>query len=190
MDAKRIAALDGNVSRTWNRKNHYLTAMRSPWYQLITRLQDTITHASADFWRRRGVRNLYLPITTSSISSPMGLGSDSLPVEIDLFGVRTYLADSMQFMLEYGCRLNPDGTYYIMPSFRGEAADSTHLCQFFHSEAEIAGNLDAMIDVVEEYLSHLATAFLQEAADDIRVFSGNLDHLEQMAKRRSSPSAV
>lgn len=47
---------------------------------------------------------MHLPITTGSISSPMGLGSDSIPVKIQLGGRDTYLADSMQFALEYGCR--------------------------------------------------------------------------------------
>ena len=43
-------------------------------------------------------------LITGSISSPMGLGSDSLPVKINLNGVSTYLADSMQFLLDYGNR--------------------------------------------------------------------------------------
>lgn len=55
---------------------------------------------------------MHLPVTTGSISSPMGRGSDSLPVKVKLEGVETYLADSMQFLLEYGCRLTNKGVYY------------------------------------------------------------------------------
>ncbi len=66
---------------------------------------------------------MHLPITTGSISSPMGLGSDSIPVKIQLGGRDTYLADSMQFALEYGCRFFENGVWYIMPSFRGESED-------------------------------------------------------------------
>jgi len=111
----------------------------------------------------------------------MGRGSDSLPVEVDLFGVTTWLADSMQFMLEYGCRLNANGSYYIMPSFRGETPDETHLSQFFHSEAEIPGTLDDVIACVEGYVAYLCGVMLDAAADDICVFTGHLSHLDEMA---------
>ena len=82
----------------------------------------------------KNIKNMFLPITTGSISSPMGLGSDSLPVKINLNGVPTYLADSMQFLLEYGNRFCKNGVWYIMPSFRGEQEDERHLSQFYHSE--------------------------------------------------------
>jgi asparaginyl-tRNA synthetase len=90
----------------------------------------------------------------------MGLGSDSLPVHVELGGVNTYLADSMQFMLELACRLTGRDCYYIMPSFRGEACDETHLSQFFHSEAEIRGDLADVMAVVDEYILHLAGGLL------------------------------
>lgn len=102
---------------------------------------------------------MYLPITTGSISSPMGLGSDSSPVQIEIDGKVTYLADSMQFILEYGCRMT-HGVYYIMPSFRGEHADERHLCQFFHSEVEIPGILDDIIQLAEAYIVHLAKSII------------------------------
>jgi asparaginyl-tRNA synthetase len=109
----------------------------------------------------------------------MGLGSDSSPVLVDLAGVPTYLADSMQFMLEYGCRLSEEGCYYVMPSFRGEDADDRHLCQFFHSEAEIPGGLDDVIDSVELYIRFLITRIVERHADDIRAVTGDVDHLEE-----------
>lgn len=155
--------------------------------QLVVRLQDLMTTATLDFWRSEGALNMHLPITTSSISSPMGLGSDSLPVKIDLFGVPTYLADSMQFMLEYGCRLSEEGAWYLMPSFRGEDADKTHLNQFFHSEAEIAGGLDDVIAVVERYVSYLAKTVLENLGDEVRSVVGRDDHLRAMATSGTFP---
>ena len=95
---------------------------------------------------------MHLPITTGSISSPMGLGSDSIPVKIQLGGRDTYLADSMQFALEYGCRFFENGVWYIMPSFRGESEDKRHLSQFYNSEAEICVKLEDDMKLVEEYL--------------------------------------
>jgi asparaginyl-tRNA synthetase len=162
---------------------HYIHAMDSEWFRALVVFQDVITVTTATFWRSRGVRTLHLPITTGSISSPMGLGSDSKPVAVNLHGVDTYLADSMQFMLEYGCRLNENGTYYVMPSFRGEDADATHLCQFFHSEAEVPGGLDDVIAVVEQYLLALTKALVEEEGALVERVAGGLGHVENLLDR-------
>jgi aspartyl/asparaginyl-tRNA synthetase len=99
-----------------------------------------------------------IPITCNSVSSPMGLGSDSLPVHVNLFGKETYLADSMQFYLEYFVRQpNVEGIWYIMPTFRGEDPDARHLNQFFHSEAEIKGRFPNIQKVVNNYLHTLTS---------------------------------
>jgi asparaginyl-tRNA synthetase len=156
----------------------YLAILDQPLYACLVDLQDLVSYETAQFWRAREVRALHLPITTGSISSPMGLGSDSLPVQVDLFGVPTYLADSMQFMLEYGCRLAGNGCYYLMPSFRGEKADSTHLSQFFHSEAEIPGTLDDVISVADAYVRHLASAVLEHLCADVAGLAGATTHIE------------
>ncbi|WP_316771652.1 asparagine synthetase A [Streptomyces sasae] len=169
-------------SQIWkNTDGYHLEVLRNPWYRSIGRLQNSISELTLDFWRARGGQTLHLPVTTGSISSPMGLGSDSLPVSVDLMGAPTYLADSMQFMLEFGCRLSGTDTYYVMPSFRGEDADATHLCQFFHSEAEITGGLDEMMEVVEDYLRHLAAGLLERDVDVIRACGGEIEKLEQLA---------
>jgi asparaginyl-tRNA synthetase len=110
----------------------------------------------------------------------MGLGSDSQPVKINLFGIETYLADSMQFMLEYGCRLHAAGCYYLMPSFRGEASDETHLCQFYHSEAEIVGTREDMMGLVEEYLRFMSSAVLAQCGDQIKQITGDVSHIEAL----------
>jgi aspartyl/asparaginyl-tRNA synthetase len=116
----------------------------------------------------------------------MGLGSDSSPVEVELHGVPTFLADSMQFSLEYVCRLSDAGAYYLMPSFRGEAPDTTHLCQFFHSEAEMPGGLDDVVGVVEQYLRHLAGHLLTHHERLIARMAGDLTHVENLLDRSSA----
>ncbi|GAA1375636.1 asparagine synthetase A [Streptomyces beijiangensis] len=174
--------------RSWTvPEKHYISVLESPWYRNLTQLQDIIAHRTTDFWTRRGARFLHLPITTGSISSPMGRGSDSSPVQVNLEGVPTYLADSMQFMLEFGCRLTPDGAYYLMPSFRGEPADETHLCQFFHSEAEIIGGLDDVIQAVEDYLRHLASGLLEYGRDALISVAGSVEHVEALASSGPLP---
>lgn len=144
-----------------------VSAPRNPaWQDKKQRLSDVIAlqqvfnHTFINTMTHMGLHASLLPITTHSVSSPMAVGSDSSPVKISLFGVPTYLSDSMQFLLEYACRFTPKGSYYMMPSFRGEPADARHLSQFYHAEAEIPGELDDVIALVEMMTSALCRAFL------------------------------
>src|SRR5689334_8405399 len=95
----------------------YLEILESPRIRLVVDLEDRVQQESVRFWAERNVKFMHLPLTTGAVSSPAGRGSDSLPVRVDLMGHNTYLADSMQFLLEYGCRLNRPGAWYLMPSF-------------------------------------------------------------------------
>ena len=168
--------------KTWRDKNsHFIKAINSEWYKVIFELENSINKATTYFYDEKDIPAMYLPITTSSISSPMGLGSDSSPVKIKLFGIDTYLADSMQFMLEYGCRLSKKGGYYILPSFRGEAADERHLCQFFHSEAEIPGKLSDVMDLVQDYVQYLTRYILEHNKESVLKVAGDITHLEKVA---------
>lgn len=129
-----------------------------------------------------GYSTAHVPITTSAISSPMGRGSDSLPVEVNLFDVQTYLADSMQFVLEYLVRLSGTGVWYLMPSFRGEDADETHLCQFFHSEAEVEAGLTSCLEVAESYLRYLVEDILEHESSAITMCGSSVVHLEDLLR--------
>ncbi|HEX6343762.1 asparagine synthetase A [Umezawaea sp.] len=167
------------------------TTLSSAWFRLITRVNAELVHATGDFYRARDVAPVLMPITVNSVSSPMGLGSDSLPVRIDLFGDPTYLADSMQFQLEFMLRMGLRGAYYIMPTFRGEDPDSTHLNQFFHSEAEITGGLDDVMRLVEDHVTTLCSRLLDSpAADDVAAFAGGLDHVVDIAGRTRFPEVT
>ncbi len=168
-------------SKSWlDKENHYLDALRNPWYKQLIELENLINVETTNFYQDKGIITFNLPITTGSISSPMGKGSDSMPVKINLEGIDTYLADSMQFMLEYGCRLNKNGCYYIMPSFRGEKADERHLCQFFHSEAEIKGNLEDVMNLIEEYVKYLSKKMLEKYGDKLKESLGDISHIERL----------
>ncbi|MET9760107.1 amino acid--tRNA ligase-related protein [Streptomyces sp. NPDC006372] len=167
--------------------DRFIKILDDPAMRLLVRLQDQLLHTTAEFWKERRALNLHLPITTGSVSSPMGLGSDSLPVQIDLFGQKVYLADSMQFLLEYGCRIAPEGAWYLMPSFRGEEADKTHLNQFFHSEAEIIGGLADVQEVVGQYTRTLARAALREFESELASVAGSVDHIVRMAETEIVP---
>lgn len=164
-----------------NEKNFYLNVLANPWYKLLVKLENLVSMETMKFYEEKGIITMHLPVTTGSISSPMGRGSDSLPVKVNLEGVDTYLADSMQFLLEYGCRLNEKGVYYVMPSFRGEKTDERHLCQFYHSEAEIPGNLNDVMNLVEEYVKYLSKKILENFKDELEKAIGDISHIEKIA---------
>lgn len=164
-----------------NEKDFYLNVLNNPWYKLLVKLENLVSMETMKFYEEKGIITMHLPVTTGSISSPMGRGSDSLPVKVNLEGIDTYLADSMQFLLEYGCRLNEKGVYYVMPSFRGEKADERHLCQFYHSEAEIPGNLDDVMNLVEEYVKYLSKKILEKFRDELVEAIGDVSHIEKIA---------
>lgn len=154
--------------------------VESLWYQTVLKLQAEIVNASFEFFKQKRIAPALLPVTTGSISSPMGKGSDSLPVQINLFEKNTYLADSMQFYLEYLVRFHRQGAWYIMPSFRGEEPDERHLNQFFHAEAEIPGTLEDVIRLVEKYLIYLTRSLLNEVSSDIEIITKCNLHLERV----------
>lgn len=150
--------------------SHTSTVLEDPWYGSILTVQDGLFHASVDFFKRRlGYKYSLVPATTDAISSPMGLGSDSAPVPISILGQNTYLADSMQFVLEYFLRIEDGlpGVYYINNSFRSEDPDAMHLNQFYHVECELLGGFSAGISVAEKYIIYLVSAFLRDYQEPI-----------------------
>ncbi len=167
-------------------KDFYLNVLANPWYKLLVKLENLVSMETMKFYEEKGIITMHLPVTTGSISSPMGRGSDSLPVKVNLEGIDTYLADSMQFLLEYGCRLNEKGVYYVMPSFRGEKADERHLCQFYHSEAEIPGNLEDVMNLVEEYVKYLSKKILENFKEELEKAIGDVSHIEKIANYKGN----
>lgn len=147
--------------------------------RLIAELQHEVGVRTADFWRLRDGRMPFLPMTTGAVSSPMGRGSDSTPVLVDIGGHPTFLADSMQFHLELALRITGRPCYYLMPSFRGESADTTHLPQFFHAEAEVQTDLDGILAIVEDYLRFLVSSIVERCGGDLSDIAGGTAHLER-----------
>lgn len=167
---------------TWgNDPGCFLTSLRSPWYAMIADLQDIVVCATTSYAARQGLKALQLPLTTRTVSCPTGLGSDSRPVPVGVNGVDTYLSDSMQFSLEYGCRVAPKGCYSITQSFRCEEPDDTHLNQFTHSEGEILGDLDDLIQYVEGLVRYLAASIYDSYARELGRAIKDLAHIERMA---------
>lgn len=167
-----------------NPKNHLNTLLKNDWYSILNGLFSSIFIATHDFYRKKNIQPSLFPITTGSISSPMGLGSDSLPVKVKIRNNEVYLADSMQFCLEIGARLNQKGAYYIMPTFRGENIDSRHLNEFIHSETEIKGDIKDVMKLAEDYIKYLIRYLLKYNAEQIVKVAGSVEHLENALKRK------
>jgi len=175
---------EGKITGSWeNIETHFDNSLTHPWYKAVFLLSAAIASESSHYFEGLKYLPALAPVTAHSISSPMGLGSDSLPVEIDLFGKPTYLADSMQFHLEYLLRIAGEGVYYIMPTFRGEDSDARHLNEFFHIEAELKGNLDDMMKTVDGLIGACARRVLNEYGDLIQSITGSTTHIAQVANQ-------
>ena len=164
---------------------HALKALQSPWYTTMFRMQSTMYHDAVEFFQRiMGYQYLVVPVTTASISSPMGLGSDSEPLSVKIWDQDDYLADSQQFALEWGLRLQDGvpGVYYCGTSCRGEDSDAAHLNQFCHFECELPGGLDEGISVAERYIVHTTRSILTKHRADIVAVAGTTKHIDDVLR--------
>lgn len=174
---------------SWREPDSHLRALLTEsWYKAISALTHEAIHATYQFFYGKGFLATAMPLTTGSISSPMGLGSDSLPVRAVIQGLETYLADSMQFMLELGTRIHGGRpAYYVMPTFRGEPADERHLTQFYHAEVEIVGGLNDVMLLAEEYILAITRNIFSAASDIIDEVAGTTKHVEDLLTRGAFP---
>lgn len=169
--------------RSWNNNDqHFHAAIKDDWYKIIMLLSGEICYSTQDFFRERGYIPALMPITSEAVTSPMGLGSDSLPVSVKLFDRTTYLADSMQFHLEYLLRQHDKGVFYIMPTFRGEDSDARHLNQFFHIEAELCGDLEDLIQTIEGLISAYVGNILKNYGETLDKHGFSVSHLFSFIK--------
>ncbi len=174
-------------SNAWKNKENYLrNLLEDPWYAASANLLSAIYVATHAFFETRAIKPFVFPMTTGSVSSPMGMGSDSLPVQISLRGNNVFLADSMQFSLEVGTRLNRKGAYYVMPTFRGESVDARHLNEFVHAEVEIPGKLNDIQNLAESYIRYLVTYLLETCEKEVAQTAGGIDHLACLSARRAA----
>lgn len=179
-----MVAISVKPESSWKKPEKHLDVLlNSSWYKILNSLYSSILYATYDFYKHENIQPSFFPITTGAISSPMGLGSDSLPVAVKIRNNNVYLADSMQFCLEIGARLNAKGAYYIMPTFRGENMDARHLNEFIHSEVEIKGCIKDVMQLAELYIKYLINYLLNNNREEISLITENTRHLEQALER-------
>ena len=176
--------------RSWRvPADHTLSVLEEPWYKALMSIQDMLFHSSVEYFSKNlHYKYALVPATTDAVSSPMGLGSDSVPVTISLLGQDTHLADSMQFALEYFLRIEDGlpGVYYINTSFRGEDSDAMHLNQFYHVECELLGGFEDGVTVAEDYILYVIRKLLREHEESIVMVAGSVKHLKALLDLYSS----
>lgn len=131
---------------------------------LITLRHFIQTMSQYHFGIEQSAKQVDLFMMTPTVSSPMGPGSDSEPIEISFGGLKTNLVDSSQFGFEPLLLNGLERVYCYLPSMRGEDPDERHLNQFFHCEAEIVGSLNDVMDVAETYVRRLVEVSAHLAA--------------------------
>jgi asparaginyl-tRNA synthetase len=145
----------------YNPTIHYKHLCNNDYYRALIVMRHYIKTASDYYFGTiQKAKNVDLFMFTSSVSSPMGPGSDSEPVTIKLGKLKTFLVDSSQFGFEPLLLNGLDKVYCYLPSMRGEDSDSRHLNQFYHCEMEMRGKLENLLPVIEGYVKTLAETIL------------------------------
>lgn len=142
-------------------QSHYLDLTDKKYFVALIALRQAIKLTTDYFFSvEQKAFCLDLFMYTSSISSPMGLGSDSEAIPFKFGTLDTFLVDSSQFGFEPLLINGIEKTYCYLPSMRGENPNERHLNQFFHCEAEIIGNLATVSELAENYFKTICEALL------------------------------
>ncbi|HHK60952.1 MAG TPA: asparagine--tRNA ligase, partial [Desulfobacterales bacterium] len=153
----------------------------------MTRIRNTLSMTVHRFFQERGFVQIHTPIITTSDCEGAGamftvtaLDLERLPHRADggvdfrqdFFGRKASLTVSGQLEAEaYALALG--NVYTFGPAFRAEHSNTKrHLAEFWMVEPEMAFcDLAADIDLAEAFLKELARAVLEEAADDLALFT-------------------
>ena len=153
------------------------------WFQDIAILQNDIFFLTHKFYQKLGFKTLNLSLIVEAPSCPTdSTGSDSKPMTVYFQKNSKYLSDSSQFFLEYSTRLFGKNCYSLLPSFRDEKKDKRHLSEFYHSEAEIIGDMENAISIAEQYINYLSKHLLKRNEEIIMKYAGTRKHIKQLDK--------
>lgn len=150
------------ISRHFDPQNHIQNLIKDPYYKNLVLLRNTISIVCDSFFQERNAPKVDLFLISKGVSSPMGKGSDSLPIPMQLGKEQVFLTDSAQFGMEPLVQNAFRMVYCYLPSFRGENPDMRHLNQFYHCEAELRGQLDETLVVVDDLIHHLLSKILTQ----------------------------
>lgn len=139
-------------------EKYYLNVARDPYFKFLSIFRHYIHEISNSYFSDVvGARHMDLFLMTSSVSSPSGPGSDSVPIALTFGGHNTYLTDSSQFGFEPVLIGGIPRAYCYLASMRGEEPDNRHLNQFYHCEYEAQETFEEAQKVAEGYVRALAS---------------------------------
>lgn len=146
----------------YNYENHVNDIIQSDYYGALIYFRHIIKQICDYYWSYEvKAFNVDLFMITPSVSSPMGLGSDSEVIPIKLGNLDTFLVDSSQFGFEpLLLNKNLSRLYCYLPSMRGEDSDYRHLNQFYHCEFEMIGEFDKLVPLVDSFIIFLSKMLL------------------------------
>lgn len=141
-----------------NPEKYYLNVARDPYFKFLSIFRHYIHEISNTYFSDVvHARHMDLFLMTSSVSSPSGPGSDSIPIALTFGGHNTYLTDSSQFGFEPVLIGGIPRAYCYLASMRGEEPDRRHLNQFYHCEYEAQETFLEAQKVAEGYVRALVS---------------------------------
>ncbi|MDI5961125.1 hypothetical protein [Streptantibioticus silvisoli] len=152
--------------------------MDLPFYDLPVGPQDLVGHETACFRRARGIRSARRADIAGSVSSPLGPGSESQPVRINLFDIQVYPANSARFPLEYGTHPTSADGHHRTPGFVGENADATHPGRLFHRQIAVNDTSNDVVAAAEAGVRRPASAVMTVPCDEPRRTAGRTAHIK------------
>lgn len=165
-------------------KKHIQNLIKDDYYFNLIILRNTIQVYIDNYFQKLNAPKVDLYLISKGVSSPMGKGSDSLPVPITFGTKKTYLVDSAQFGMEPLVQKRFKMVYCYLPSFRGEEPDDRHLNQFYHCEAELQGDYLEAMEIAEGLVKVILNGVLKDAKSKKFIFNySNLKSVNKILKK-------
>ncbi|HHY84457.1 MAG TPA: asparagine--tRNA ligase [Verrucomicrobia bacterium] len=157
---------------------------RSNLYGAMFRIRSRLAFAVHQFFQERDFVYIHTPIITASDCEGAGelfrvttlKGQPGEKPEQDFFGKPTFLTVSGQLEAEaFACALS--NVYTFGPTFRAENSNTArHAAEFWMIEPEMAFcDLQADMDLGEEFIKAMARYALEQCAEDLAVFERFVD---------------
>ncbi len=150
--------------------------LRSSKQWAAMRVRAVIIRAIRGWLDSNGFLNVDTPIITPAAAE----GTTTL-FSIDFHGEPAYLAQTGQLYNE--ANIFAFGKVYCFgPTFRAEKSKTRrHLQEFWMVEPEIAFcNLEQLMEVEEQFVSHIVQTCLSECAEELKVLERDLTHLQSV----------
>jgi asparaginyl-tRNA synthetase len=151
--------------------------LRTPRQSAILRVRATIMRAAAEYFDTHGYIRTDPPILT-----PNACEGTSELFEMDYFDEdKAYLTQSGQLYVE-ATALALGKVYSFGPTFRAEKSKTRrHLTEFWMIEPEVCYmDLEGLMTMAEEFLTHIITAVLATHRDDLKVIGKDVSKLESV----------